>query len=84
MVRRRVRTSGVPCALTLEVASQGGATFEGSYHRGVPCVPRAYPIAGTVQKDGDGLQLRIDVVLACAPSGTQRTVATFEARASRR
>jgi hypothetical protein len=109
-----VRTSGVPCNVTITVPSQSGGTFAGTYDRSLPCVRGVHPMTGAVQRDGtvtmdvaggpdafqgfdqcryvsgderwrgevngDELSLRIDVVLACAQTGTQRTVATMSTR----
>jgi hypothetical protein len=47
-----VRTSGVPCIVTVTVASQDGASFQGTYDRGVPCARAIYALSGTVQKTG--------------------------------
>lgn len=109
-----VPTSGLPCTVTVRVPNQEGASFQGTYDRGVPCVRATYPMTGTVQRNGtatvdiaggadafqgfdqcryvsgddrwrgemdrDELSLRIEVVLTCAQTGTQRTVATISAR----
>lgn len=111
-----VRTSGVPCTVTVTVPSQDGGSFQATYERGTPCAPANYPMTGTLQRNAaatvdiaggvgafqgfdqcryvsgddrwrgdvghDELTLRIDVVLTCPETGTQRTVATINAHRS--
>ena len=47
-----VRTSGLPCNVTITVPSQSGGTFAGTYDRSLPCARGVHAMTGTVQRNG--------------------------------